>query len=95
MSERKKILVVEDEPDFARVVGMRLESVGYEVHIAGDAYTGTREILQGDYQLIGIAFPEIDHRAGQRSGFTITVQAKSDVIFSFEFAILTEETFFP
>lgn len=52
MSERKKVLVVEDEPSFARMVGLRLESVGYEVHIAADAYTGTREILQGDYQLM-------------------------------------------
>lgn len=52
MSERKKVLIVEDEPSFARMVGMRLESAGYEVHIAADAYTGTREILQGDYQLM-------------------------------------------
>ena len=49
---KKRILIVEDEPDFARMVGLRLESVGYEVGITGDAYTGTREILQGNYQLM-------------------------------------------
>jgi len=52
MKVRKKVLVVEDEPSCARMVGMRLESVGYEVHIANDAYTGTKEILKGDYQLM-------------------------------------------
>ena len=52
MKKRKKVLVVEDEPSYAKMVGMRLESVGYEVHIANDAYTGTKEILHGDYQLM-------------------------------------------
>ena len=51
MSSRK-ILIVEDEPDFARMVRMRLESVGYTAQVAGDAYSGTREILQGDYDLL-------------------------------------------
>ena len=49
---KKRILIVEDEMDFARMVGMRLESIGYETHIAGDAYSGTREILQGEYDLM-------------------------------------------
>jgi len=49
---KRKILVVEDEPDFARMVRMRLESVGYAVQVAGDAYSGTREVLQNDYDLM-------------------------------------------
>ncbi len=48
MSKNNRVLIVEDEPEFARMVRMRLEHVGYEVVIAGDAYSGTREILKGD-----------------------------------------------
>lgn len=48
MSENNRVLIIEDEPDFARMVRMRLEHVGYEVVVAGDAYSGTREILKGD-----------------------------------------------
>ena len=66
---KKRILIVEDEMDFARMVGMRLESIGYETHIAGDAYSGTREILQGEYDLMildhtyGIGYASSDHLA--------------------------------
>ncbi|NQT25977.1 response regulator transcription factor [candidate division KSB1 bacterium] len=52
MGEIKKILVVEDELGFAKMVKLRLESVGYSVTIAGDAYTGTQEIFRNDYDLI-------------------------------------------
>ncbi len=38
--------------DFAKMVKLRLQAVGYEVHIAGDAYTGTQEIIRNDYDLI-------------------------------------------
>jgi DNA-binding response OmpR family regulator len=52
MDTKKKILIVEDELDFAKMVKLRLLSVGYEVQIAGDAYTGTQEIVRNDYDLI-------------------------------------------
>lgn len=52
MDEKKKILIVEDENDFAKIVKMRLESEGYEVSIAEDAYQGTHEALKGDHDLI-------------------------------------------
>ena len=52
MSEKRKILVVEDEMDFAKMVKMRLESVGYKVFIAGDTYSGTQEVIRGNYDLI-------------------------------------------
>jgi len=45
MEIKKKILIVEDEMDFAKMVKLRLQAVGYEVHIAGDAYTGTQDSL--------------------------------------------------
>lgn len=52
MSAKKRILVVEDELGFAKMVKLRLQSVGYEVTISGDAYTGTQEIIKHDFDLI-------------------------------------------
>jgi len=52
MSEKKKILIVEDETDFAKIVRMRLESVGYAVSVAVDAYQGTQMIVKNDYDLV-------------------------------------------
>lgn len=52
MSDRKKILVVEDELQFAKIIKMRLSAEGYNVTIASDAYSGTKEIINGDPDLI-------------------------------------------
>jgi len=52
MNTNKEILVVEDELGFAKMVKLRLESLGYSVTIAGDAYTGTQDIVKNDYHLI-------------------------------------------
>ena len=45
MQEKKKILIVEDENEYAHMVKLRLESEGYEVTIANDAHIGTQEIF--------------------------------------------------
>lgn len=52
MSDKKQIIIIEDEIQFAKMVKLRLESEGYEVHIATDAYAGTQEILKKDFDLI-------------------------------------------
>jgi len=52
MGDKKKILVIEDELEYAELVKVRLEMVGYEVTIAVDAYSGTQEIIKGDFNLI-------------------------------------------
>jgi two-component system copper resistance phosphate regulon response regulator CusR len=52
LSDPKKIIVVEDEPEFAKMVKLRLESAGYEVTVAGDTYFGTQCIIKGHFQLI-------------------------------------------
>ena len=52
MSDKKRILIVEDELAFAKTVKLRLESEGYEVIIAGDAYTGTQVIVKQELDLI-------------------------------------------
>ena len=52
MGDKKEILIVEDEMAFAKIVRMRLESVGYAVSVAGDAYTGTQKIIKGNPDLV-------------------------------------------
>ena len=52
MSVARRILVVEDEMQFAKMVKLRLESVGYQVEVVGDAYAGTQKIIREDYDLI-------------------------------------------
>ncbi len=50
--DKKKIIIVEDEIKFAKMVKLRLESIGYQADIACDAYEGTQKIIKGDYDLI-------------------------------------------
>ena len=45
MLQTKKILIVEDEIDFAEMVQTRLEMEGYDVTIAIDAYEGNKEVM--------------------------------------------------
>jgi len=52
MSEQKKILIVEDEPKYAKMVKMRLESAGYRVAVALDTYAGTQAALHEEHDLI-------------------------------------------
>ncbi len=52
MPEKKTIVIVEDELEFAKVVKMRLEAVGYKVSIALDTYLGMREIVKTEPDLV-------------------------------------------
>jgi len=52
MSEKKRILVVEDELQFAKMVAVRLQSEGYAVDISTDAYGGTQTIIKTKPDLI-------------------------------------------
>ena len=59
MGEKKKILIVEDELDFAEMVKTRLELEGFEVTISMDSFSGsvdaassTQETLRGNFDLI-------------------------------------------
>lgn len=40
MYRQKTVLVVEDEPMIARVIGIRLRNAGYQTIMAGDGYEG-------------------------------------------------------
>jgi two-component system alkaline phosphatase synthesis response regulator PhoP len=48
----KRILVIEDELEFAELVKARLEMAGYMVSIAIDAYGGTQTIIKENIDLI-------------------------------------------
>jgi DNA-binding response OmpR family regulator len=49
---KKRILIVEDEIEFAELVKARLEMAGYVASIAVDAYGGTQAILKEDFDLV-------------------------------------------
>lgn len=44
MSERKRILVVDDEPDFASIVQSNLEKEGFDVEVAYDGVEGLEKV---------------------------------------------------
>jgi CheY-like chemotaxis protein len=52
MSDKKRILIVEDNMDFAKIVKILMESLGYEVLIAVDTYLGTERVLKSDPDLV-------------------------------------------
>lgn len=52
MDDKKKIVIVDDEIEFATMVKMRLEHVGYDVSIAVDTYAGTHEIIKHHADLV-------------------------------------------
>ena len=71
MDEKPKILIVEDEVDFAKMVKMRLESEGYEVTVAENAHVGTQEILKGDHKLV-----ILDLMMPEDEGFSVRTKSR-------------------
>ena len=49
---KRKILVVEDEVQFARMIAIRLQSEGFDVNVSTDAYGGTQEAIRNTPDLI-------------------------------------------
>jgi DNA-binding response OmpR family regulator len=68
---RRKILIVEDEPNMSRGLRDNLEFEGYDVDIAGDGVTGLNRILTQHYDLIllDVMMPEM-------SGFDVCKKAR-------------------
>ena len=48
----RKILVIEDDQDIARLVELHLHDLGYEVHLAHDGVVGLKQALSKPYDLI-------------------------------------------
>ncbi len=52
MREKRKIVIVDDELEFAKVVKLRLENVGYKAIIALDTYLGMQNIVRNEPDLV-------------------------------------------
>jgi len=70
---KKKILIVEDEPDIVLVVKARLESEGYEVHSAADGIAGIAKAksIRPDVILVDVMMPKLD-------GYSMAQRLKED-----------------
>ena len=70
---KKKILIIEDEPDAAALLKLHLEKHGYEVLLAEDGKEGFRlaRTRAPDLVLLDLVIPEID-------GFWVCSMIKTD-----------------
>lgn len=73
MSAKKRILIVDDEPDILRVVMFRLRKAGYEVISAEDGQAGWQMAIteMPDFILLDIRLPLMD-------GFEVCKKLKED-----------------
>jgi two-component system alkaline phosphatase synthesis response regulator PhoP len=73
MSEKKKVLVVDDEPDFAAIVQTNLEKEGFEVEVAYNGVEGLEKVYSNppDAIVLDIMMPEMD-------GYAVCKALKSD-----------------
>lgn len=62
MNAKKRILVVDDEPDFASIVQGNLEKEGFEVEIAYDGVEGLEKVKSNapDAIILDVMMPEKD-----------------------------------
>jgi len=60
--EKKRILVVDDEPDFVNLIKIRLEACGYEVSAAAGGKEALAKVEKGgiDVVLLDIMMPGMD-----------------------------------
>ena len=73
MSEKKRVLVVDDEPDFAGIVQQNLEKEGFEVEVAYDGDEGLEKIKANppDAILLDVMMPGKD-------GYQVCSELKAD-----------------
>ncbi len=71
MAEKSKILIVEDELEFAEMMKIRLELSGYAASISTDTDSGVKAILDHDFDLI-----VLDLMMPGGGGFSILEQIK-------------------
>ncbi len=74
---KKKILIIDDEPDVIKIVDFRLKSAGYKVNMASDGREGIESIKKErpDLILLDIRMPVMD-------GYEVCRRIKSDEEFS-------------
>jgi DNA-binding response OmpR family regulator len=86
MSDQKQVLVIEDDPDIARLVGIQLAELNCEATLVADGIQGLAEAETGRYQLVilDLMLPRMDGlqicrrlRAGQHYTPILMLTAKS------------------
>lgn len=77
MIAKKRILVVDDEPDFASIVQGNLEKEGFEVEVAYDGNEGLQKVEANppDLVVLDVMMPEKD-------GYNMCKQLKKDERFA-------------
>ena len=73
MSEKKRILLVDDEPDFCSIVQGQLEKEGFDVEVAYDGVEGLEKVKANppDAIILDVMMPEMD-------GYETCKKLKSD-----------------
>ncbi len=73
MTEKKRILVVDDEPDFADIVKENLEREGFDVEVAYDGVEGIKMVHANppDAIVLDVMMPEKD-------GYAVCSELKAD-----------------
>jgi len=76
MAEKKRILVVDDEPDFALLVQGNLQKEGFDVDVAYNGVEGLEKIKQDppDAIVLDVMMPEKD-------GYEVCAELKKDARF--------------
>jgi len=73
MTTRKRILVVDDEPDYASIVQTNLESEGFEVEVAYDGNEGLAKVKANPPDLI-----VLDVMMPDKDGYKMCDELKND-----------------
>jgi len=73
LSNRKKILLIDDEPELVKAVEIRLKSTGYEVSVAYDGRAGIHEAkeIKPDLIILDLLMPIMD-------GYAVANELKDD-----------------
>lgn len=73
MTDKKRILVVDDEPDFALIVQGNLEKEGFEVDVAYNGVEGLEKVKANppDAIVLDVMMPEMD-------GYEVCKELKDD-----------------
>ena len=73
---KKKILIVDDEKQIARMLKIRMEASGYEADVANDGLEGLAKVqqIQPDLIILDVMMPKMD-------GFEVCRKLKDDPVF--------------
>ncbi|MFH1502714.1 MAG: response regulator [Candidatus Eisenbacteria bacterium] len=77
MADKKKVLIIDDNPDFQKLNGTTLEAAGYEVEAAYNAEEGFTKVEYGQPDVIVLDLMMERHD----SGFTLAKKLKEHPIF--------------